>query len=353
MRIKKTIFGETDGRVVHLYTLENSNGLVAKITTYGGILTEMHVPDADGNVRDIVLGFENIDGYLEGHPYFGAIVGRVANRIEKGKFALDGRTYELAVNNGPNHLHGGIKGFDKAVWDAEPTESSSGPALKLTYLSEDGEEGYPGNLKLTVIYALTHENELVVQMSAETDKATPVNIANHSYWNLAGQGSGDILGHTLFINADRYTPTDDTLIPTGDIEPVEGTPYDFKKPKRIGKEIGKIEGHPELNDPGGYDINFVLNEKPGELKLAARVFDPGSGRTMEVYTSEPGVQFYSGNFLDGTLTGKDGAVYDIHSGFCLETQHYPDSINKPDWPSVVLRPGETYNHVMVHKFFVK
>ncbi len=353
MHVQKTPFGTVDDKTVNLYTLENDHGMVVKITNYGAIITEVHGPDRDGKQADVVLGFDNLDTYLEGHPYFGAIAGRVANRIAKGRFTLDGRTYTLAVNNGPNHLHGGLKVFDTAVWDAVPLGTEEGPGLRLTYLSRDGEEGYPGNLEVTVVYLLTNDNTLKIVITAKTDKATPVNLVNHSYWNLAGHDSGDILGHELYLNAGRYTPTDANLIPTGEIVPVDGTPYDFTYPKPIGQDIEKIPGNPELDNPGGYDVNYAVNGDPDTMKLAARVFEPGSGRVMEVHSTQPGVQLYTGNFLDGRLKGKGGAIYGFRNGFCLETQHYPDSINQPDWPSVVLRPGETYRQVTVHKFYTK
>jgi len=350
MRIAKQSFGDFDGKTVDLFTLTNSKGATVKITNYGSIVTELHVADREGDLADVVLGFDNIEGYLGKHPYFGAIVGRVANRIAKGRFSLDDKNYTLAVNNGPNHLHGGLRGFDKVLWDAEAHCTADGPALTLTYLSADGEEGYPGNLTATVVYTLTHANELKIEITAVTDAPTPVNLANHSYWNLAGHGSGDILGHELCLNADSYTPTDEWLIPTGAFAPVEGTPFDFRTPKTIGADMGDVPGNPEMNNPGGFDTNFVLNGKTGALKLAARVVEPRSGRVMEVFTTEPGVQFYSGNFLDGSTVGKGGAVYERRNGFCLETQHFPDSINKPGWPSVVLRPGKTYRHVVVYAF---
>ncbi|MHC4943145.1 MAG: aldose epimerase family protein [Planctomycetota bacterium] len=350
MSIKTVPFGEKDGKHVDLFILENENGLKAKITNYGGIVTEMHVPDCEGNRADVVLGFSHLHGYLEGHPYFGAIVGRVANRIGKGRFTLDGKEYTLATNNGPNHLHGGEQGFDKKLWNAEPFLSDDGPALKLTCLSPDGEEGYPGNLTVTVVYTLTQSDELKVEMTAETDKPTPVNLAHHSYWNLKGHDQGTILDHELMINADHYTPTDKTLIPTGELAPLDDTPYDFQEPKTIGRDIMKLPGNPASGNPGGYDVNFVLRGQEGVLKLAAKAYEPKSGRVLEVYTTEPGVQFYSGNFLDGTLMGKGGALYEKHQGFCLETQHFPDSINKPEWPSIVLEPGDKYLHVMIHKF---
>lgn len=343
--IEEKPFGSVDGRPVYLYILKNGNGVTAKITNYGGIVTELHVPDRKGKTADVVLGFYDLETYLAGHPNFGAIVGRVANRIAKGKFTLDGKTYTLAVNNGPHHLHGGIKGFDDQVWTPRPLTTREGPALNLTYRSRDGEEGYPGNLTTTVNYTLTYNNELMIHINAETDTPTPVNVANHAYFNLAGHGSGDILKQEMMLNAEFYTPTDETLIPTGEIAQVKGTPYDFMAPKPIGRDIEKAG-----DDPKGYDMNFVINGAGGELNLAARARDPETGRVMEVFTTEPGVQFYTGNFLDGSLTGKDGAVYHQYSGFCLETQHYPDSINQPDWPSIVLDAGEQYHHVVVYRF---
>lgn len=341
-------FGEIDGREVQLFTLISGRGMTAKITNYGAILTELHVPDRDGKTADVVLGFDNLDAYAAGHPFFGATAGRVANRTAHGKFTLDGKEYTLATNNGPHHLHGGKKGFDKHVWDAEPGESAtkSKPSLKLTRLSPDGEEGYPGALTATVVYTLTDRNELKIEMTAVTDAPTLVNLANHTYWNLAGHDSGSILDHDLTLHADRYTPPDEKLIPTGTIEPVAGTPFDFTKPKRIGQDIAMTG-----LDPLGYDHNFVVNGEMGELRLVARVCDPTSGRVMELLSTEPGVQFYTGNMLTGSIkNGKGGATYDKHSGLCLETQHYPDSIHQPDWPSVVLRPGETYRHVMLCRF---
>lgn len=335
-------WGRANGKGVKLFTLTNANGLTAKITNFGAIITEFHVPDRDGELGDIVLGFNSLEKYQAEHPYFGAIVGRVANRIAEGEFELDGEQYTLATNNPPNHLHGGDEGFDKKVWDAEPMETDQGPALRLTYRSPAGEEGYPGNLTTTVVYTLTHDNELRMEMTAETDEPTILNLANHSYWNLAGHDSGDILDHVLMLNADRYTPTDETLIPTGEIAPVEGTPFDFTQPKEIGRDIDEVEG--------GYDVNFVINGQAGQRRLAARAYSPASGRVMEVHTTQPGVQLYTGNFLDGSNVGKGGAVYEKHAAFCLETQHFPDSINQPDFPSIVLRPGETFRHVTVHTF---
>ncbi len=346
--IEQREFGKVDGKTARLFTLTNANGLVAKITDYGTILTELWVPDKNGVMTDVVLGFDNLESYLKGHPYFGAIAGRCANRIAKGKFTLDGKTYQLATNNRPNHLHGGVKGFDKHVWDAEPKTTPEGPALVLSRTSPDGEEGYPGTVKATCTYTLTNANELKVEFTATTDKPTIVNLAHHTYWNLGGAAAGDILGHTLQLNADHFTPVDATLIPNGGTPPVEGTCIDFRRAHQIGDDLEEMGG-----DPSGYDHNLILNGKPGELRWAARLADPKSGRQMELLTTEPGVQFYTGNFLDGSITGKEGVVYKKHWGLCLETQHFPDSINKPDWPSVVLRPGATYRHLMIHRFTAK
>jgi aldose 1-epimerase len=348
--IDKKEFGKTaDGQAVDLYTLTNANGVTAKIMTYGGIITELHVPDRDGKFEDVVLGFDNLKQYLAGHPFFGAIAGRVANRIAKGKFTLDGKEYSLFINNGPNSLHGGKVGFDKKVWKAEPTEKADGVALKMTYTSPDGEEGYPGTLCTTVTYTLTNANELRIDYTATTDKPTILNLTNHSYFNLAGPKSGDILGHELWLNADKYTPADDTLIPTGKLESVKGTPLDFKKPTPIGARIGELKNFPG----GGYDHNFAINKGGEEYTMTARVVEPKSGRMMEVFTTEPGVQLYTGNFLDGSLKGKGGVTYHKHQGFCLETQHFPDSIHHPEFPSTVLEPGRTYKQTTIYKFSAK
>ncbi|MHC4911970.1 MAG: aldose epimerase family protein [Planctomycetota bacterium] len=345
MSIEKQDFGKTpDGESVDLYTLTNTNGLKTQIMTYGGIVTTLHVPDRDGNLGDIVLGYDTLDEYIKDNPYFGALIGRCGNRLGKGRFTLNGVEYTVATNNDENHLHGGIKGFDKVVWDAEQVQTDEGPALKLTYLSKDGEEGYPGNLNCTVIYTLTDNDELKVSYEAETDKDTIVNLTHHSYFNLAGHGSGDILGHELMLNADNYTPVDEGLIPTGEIRPVKDTPMDFTKPMAVGARIDQVEG--------GYDHNYVINNSDGPLALAASVYEPKTGRVMEVSTTEPGIQFYSGNFLDGSIKGKR-AVYNKHNGFCLETQHFPDAPNKPDFPSIALKPGEKYTHLTVHKFSVR
>ena len=347
--IEKKPFGKTpEGKDVDLYVLTNAKGMVAKVMTYGAILTELDVPDRDGKVGDVVLGFDDLKGYLGGHPFFGATVGRVANRIAKGKFTLDGKEYTLATNNGPNALHGGLKGFDKKLWQAEQVPAENGVAVKFTYRSPDGEEGYPGTLTASVTYTLTNDNELRLDYTATTDKATPVNLSNHSYFNLAGQGSGDVLGHELTLEAEKYTPVDETLIPTGKIESVQGKPLDFTTPHKIGERIKEMRGN-----PGGYDHNFVLNGGGKKLAPAARVVEPKSGRVMEMLTTEPGVQFYTGNFLDGSNKGKGGAVYNKHAGFCLEAQHFPDSVNHANFPPVILRPGQTYKQTTVYKFSTK
>lgn len=330
------------GEPVDLYTLTNGNGIVAKITSYGAMLTQLHVPDRAGRIANVVLGFDNLAAYLAGHPYLGPTIGRVGNRIANGRFSLEGKSYELARNeNGVHFLHGGNKGFDKVLWKAAAAKGADQAGVRFTYRSVDGEEGFPGNLDVTVLYTLNDANELTIEYVATTDQPTPVNLTNHSYFNLAGAGSGDILGHELMLVADRYTPADETLIPTGEIAEVRGTPLDFTQPAIIGARIGQV--------PGGYDHNFVLNSGGGSLALAARLRDPGSGRTMEIWTTEPGIQFYSGNFLDGSASGI-GGVYCKHYGLCLETQHFPDSVNKPQWPSTILRPGQTYRHVTVHRF---
>jgi aldose 1-epimerase len=343
--IQKKNFGKTkDGQQVVLYTLKNKNGMIAKIMNYGGIVTELHVPDRNGKIGNVVLGFDNFKQYEEGHPYFGAIIGRYGNRIAKGRFVLDGKEYKLAINNGPNALHGGLKGFDKVIWKVDPKETDNGPSLVLSYLSPDGEEGYPGNLSVTVTYTLTNNNELKIDYHAVTDKATVLNLTKHSYFNLSGPGKGTILDHVLTLNADQYTPVDPTLIPTGKIEPVANTPFDFTKPFAIGARIAKVEG--------GYDHNFVLNGGGAKMALCAVLEDPKSGRVLEIHTNQPGVQFYTGNFLDGTLKGI-GGVYQKNYGLCLETQHFPDSPNKPNFPSVVLRPGQVFESTTIHKFSTK
>jgi aldose 1-epimerase len=339
--VKKSDFGRLpDGTAVDLYTLTNARGLLAKVASYGTIITELHVPDREGMLGDVVCGFDNLGQYLKGHPYFGCTVGRFANRIANGKFALDGKTYTLAVNNGPNSLHGGIKGFDKVVWRAAQVGQA---AVRFCYASPDGEEGYPGNLSVEVTVTLTEANELRLDYAATTDKPTPLNLTNHSYFNLAG--TGDVLNHELQIEADAYTPPDANQIPTGEIAPVKGTPLDFTTPHRIGERFSRLG-----NAPVGYDHNFVLHTGGKTLARAARVVEPRTGRVMEVHTTEPGVQLYTANWFDGSLTGKGGVVYRQHAAFCLETQHYPDSVNKPNFPSTILRPGETYRQTTLHRF---
>jgi len=350
-KISSTSFGAVDDEEVRLYTIENRNGMIMRVTNYGATVTELWVPDADGTLDDVGLGFDTLDGYLNDSPYFGCVAGRVANRIAAGRFELDGQTYQLATNNGPNHLHGGVRGFDKVVWDAEPIEDELGRGVRFTYVSPDGEEGYPGTLRVTVEYVLTDDDAFQMLASATTDAPTPVNLLHHSYWNLAGHDAGSILDHVLTIDAERYTPTDATYIPTGEIVPVEGTPYDFRTPTPMGANAGAIPRVGE-DDPGGYDMNFVVDGDPGSLRRAAVVTEPVSGRVMEIWANQPGIQFYTGNWIAG-IAGKEGAVYEKHAGFCLETQAFPDAINRqgePGWPSVVLRPGQRYSHVMVHRF---
>jgi aldose 1-epimerase len=343
-RIQEQDWGRTrEGAAVKLYTLSNRHGVIAKITDYGVILTELHVPDRQGRVTNVVLGFDNLEAYLKGHPAFGATIGRVANRIAKARFTLDGKEYRLAANNGANHIHGGPKGFDKVVWTSRIVRASDTASVEFRYLSRDGEEGYPGNLEVTVVCSLTDDNELRIDYRATTDQPTIVNLTNHSYFNLAG--SGDVLEHELSIDAARYTPADKELIPTGEIAPVAGTPLDFTKPTRIGARIDQLKPQ-----PNGYDHNYVLNSGGQALALAARAYEPKSGRVLEVLTTEPGVQLYTANWLDGRITGVGGVTYVRHGGFCLETQHYPDSINKPQFPSTVLRPGQTSQSTTVFKF---
>ena len=341
--IGKAPYGELpDGGSVDIYTLTNAKGMEVRLINYGAIVASVKTPDRRGQLADVTLGYDSLDGWLKNSSYFGATIGRCANRIAKGTFTLDGQTCKLATNNGENHLHGGVNGFDKVLWNAQPIQTATSVGVRFTYLSKDGEEGYPGNLSATALYTLTNSNELRIEFTATTDKATVVNFAHHSYWNLAGHGSGDVLSHVLTIFADQCTPTDKGLIPTGELKAVQGGPFDFSAPTRIGKYIAEVEG--------GYDINYVLRNTPGRLGIAARVYEPKSGRLMEVYTDQPGLQFYSGNFLDGSATGKDGVAYRKHGGFCLETQRFPDSPNKPNFPSPVLRPGETYRHTVIHRF---
>jgi aldose 1-epimerase len=330
-----------NNQAIEVFTLTNAAGVEIKATNYGGIITSWRVPDRKGQLADIVLGYDDPTMYAKNNSqFFGAIIGRYGNRIGKAQFTLDGKPYKLAANNGPNHLHGGVSGFDKKVWSAEPIKGTEGPGVAFTRTSPDGEEGYPGALKVRVTYTLTDKNELIVSYEATANKATVVNLTQHSYFNLAGQGTRDILGHELRINADRYTPVDDTLIPTGELAPVEGTPFDFRKATAIGARINNE--HPQLKFGLGYDHNWVLSRTGAGLSVAAEAYEPTSGRTLQVTTTEPGLQFYAGNFLDGKITGKEGRVYRHRYGFCLETQHFPDSPNKPKFPSTVLRPGETY-----------
>jgi len=347
-RIEKLPFGTVDGRAVDQYVLANAHGVTVKIMTRGATITSINVPDRQGNLDDIVLGFDDLKGYSPTVPYFGAIVGRVGNRIAKGRFTLDGKTYQLAINNGTNHLHGGNKGFDKVIWDAEEVPAQNGSAVKFSYLSKDGEEGYPGNCRVEVTYTLGDDDSLRLDYFVTTDADTPVNVTNHSYFNLDGPENGNILDELVMINADRYTPVDSTLIPTGELAPVEGTPMDFRQPTAIGARVLEVGDNPK-----GYDHNYVVNGGGGKLTLVARVIGPKSGRIMEEYSTEPGVQFYSGNFLDGTLVGKKGVAYKQYWGFCLETQHFPDSVNQPNFPSYVLKAGDTYRSTTVFKFSAK
>ena len=347
--IKKNYFGVLpNGGKVDIYYMKNTKGIELKIMNYGGAIVSAIVPDKNGNFADIVLGHDSFQGYLKANPYFGAIVGHYANRITKGKFTLNGKVYTLATNNGQNHLHGGIKGFDKRIWNATPLITPNGVALKLSYLSKNGEEGYPGNLNVVVTYTLNNNNELRINYSASTDQTTIVNLTNHTYWNLAE--NGDILNHIIMINADKFTPVDSTLIPTGEIKSVYGTPFDFRKFRPIGDQINADNIQLKYAN-GGYDLNWVLNkDEHDSLSLAARVTEPISGRVLEVWTTEPGLQFYSGNFLDGSITGKNGQIYKKHTAFALEAQHFPDSPNHPNFPSVVLKPGQEYKQTTIYKF---
>jgi len=353
--ISQAPFGKTpDGTPVEIYTLRNSKGMEATVMTYGGIVTSLKVPDKNGNFGDVVLGFDNLDGYVnaayqKAMPYFGALIGRYGNRIGGAKFALDGNTYTLPANNGANTLHGGPQGFDKVVWKVEDAKiGEHGPKLELTYLSKDGEEGFPGNLTVHATYTVTEDNALEVKFKATTDKDTVCNLTHHSYFNL--RGSGDVLDYLVQINADKYTPVDSGLIPTGELRPVAGTPFDFLTPTAVGTRINNTSDE-QIKFANGYDDNWVLNKKsPGELSLAARVTEPVSGRVMEVWTTAPGMQFYTGNFLDGTLTGKGGWVYQFRDAFAMEPQGFPDSPNHPDFPTTELKPGETYRSMIIYKF---
>ena len=350
--VQKQSFGTQDGRSINLYTLTNAHGLEVRAMNYGGIIVSIRVPDRKGEFADIVLGHETLEGYIPNPPFLGAIVGRYANRIANGTFTLGGKKYDLPKNDGPNTLHGGVdKTFNKVVWDGEPLKGKTGVAF--TYVSKDGDDGFPGNLKLKVTYTLTDANAIVIDYEATTDKATPINLSQHSYFNLAGEGTSDILNHEVMINADRFTPVDKNLIPTGELRPVKGTPLDFTTSTRVGARID--DSYEQIALGHGYDHNWVINRKAGDkgLVLAARVYEPTSGRVMEVSTTQPGVQFYTGNFLDGTVTGKQGHVYKRRYGLCLETQHFPDSPNHPDFPTTILKPGETFRSQTVFKFSTK
>ena len=343
MSLDRTTFGRTaDGREVDLYTLTNRHGLTAKVTTYGAILTSVQAPDRQGRVDEVTLGLETLADYLAGHPHLGAVAGRVANRIDAGRFSLDGVDYQLAVNRPPNHLHGGVKGFDKVVWDTVEVAGAAGSGVTLTYLSPDGDEGYPGNLTTTITYRLNDDNELRIEYEATADRATPLNLTNHAYWNLGGAGSGDVLGHELQLNAERFLPVDETSIPTGEIQAVLGTPMDFTTAATVGARIEQVGP--------GYDVCFVLPQTtPDTPVLAATLHHPGTGRSMTVHTTEPGVQLYTGNFL-ADVKGRGGHVFQKHDGLCLECQHFPDSVNKPNFPSTILRPGERYRQITFHRF---
>jgi aldose 1-epimerase len=350
--LSKHVYGTTsDGKTVDEYTLTNANGVEVKILTYGGVITSIRVPDRNGAFANVVLGCSSIADYETKSAYFGALIGRYGNRLGNGTFTLEGATYNVPVNNGPNGLHGGLKGFDKQVWTGKEAQVDAGVGLELTYVSADGEEGYPGTLSVTVTYTLTDDNGLRIDYRATTDGTTVVNLTNHSYFNLAGNGAGAIYDHILQLNADHYTPVDSTLIPTGEIAPVQGTPFDFRAAKRIG--TGIRSGHEQIVFGRGYDHNLVLNhQSEGTLDLAARVYEPTSGRVMNVYTTEPGVQFYTGNFLDGSVVGSSGGMYRMGDALCLETQHYPDSPNKPNFPSTTLTPGQTHQSTTIYQFTI-
>ena len=348
--VSQAPFGDLpDGGEATLYTLTNSNGLMMKVTDYGAIVTELHIPDRDGHFTDIVLGYDKLEDYLIETPYFGCVVGRYGNRIGKGRFSIDGIAYQLTINDNDNHLHGGNRGFDKVLWESQAASTGDSASVTFHYMGGDGEEGYPGNLSTTVVYTLNDNNEFIISYEATCDKPTVVNLTHHSYFNLRGQGRGTILDHELTLNADRYTPVDSGLIPTGELAPVEGTPMDFRMARPIGSRIES--DFEQLQLGGGDDHNWVLNtNNESTLNFAARLYDPDSGREMEIWTEEPGIQFYSGNFLDGTLKGKGGAVYHFRYGLCLETQHFPDSPNQKNFPSTRLNPGETYSTKTIHRF---
>jgi aldose 1-epimerase len=345
--ISSAPFGVTrDGQPADLYTLRNASGMEVRLTNYGGIVTSWLAPDRQGRPGDVVLGYDHLEGYLKATPYFGALIGRCGNRIAKGRFTLNGVTRQLAVNNGPNSLHGGLRGFDKVVWKARPLPTPEGPAVELSYFSPDGEEGFPGNVHVKAVYLLGRDNGLRLDFTATTDLDTPVNLTHHSYFNLAGRG--DVLNHAVQINADQFTPVDSTLIPTGRLQPVAGTPFDFRRPAMIGARID--ENDEQLKIGGGYDHNYVVNNPPNQLGLVARVTERTSGRVLEVLSTLPGVQFYTGNSLDGSITGKGGWVYQRRQGFCFEPQFFPDAINHPNFPSAVLKPGETWRHTLLYRF---
>ncbi len=351
VELKKESFGKLEnGEEIHLYRFRNGHGVEVAITNFGGRIVQVLTPDRQGRTEDIALGFDNLEGYVHKNPYFGALVGRYANRIAYAQFKLDGQTYHLAVNNPPNSLHGGTKGFDKVVWTAEETRGESGPALQLKYRSPDGEDGYPGNLDVTVVYSLRDDNELHLDFTAMTDKKTVLNLTNHSYFDLSGQGKGNILNHVVSIDADRFVPINENLIPTGELAEVAGTPFDFRTPRRVGDRID--EENKQLKLAMGYDHTFVLNRSGDKPSLAARATDPDSGRVLEVSTTQPGVQFYSGNHLDGTVHGKGGVVYGFRMGFCLETQFFPDSPNQPNFPSTELQAGETFRASTIFRFSI-
>ena len=350
MNITKQEFGKTpEGKVADIYTLINDNNCELRITNYGGIIVSIKVPDKNGQLGDVVLGYNTLFEYIENSPFFGALIGRYGNRIAKGKFELNGKTYTMAINNGPNHLHGGLKGFDKVLWNVKEIEQENAIGLELSYFSKDGEEGYPGNLNVTVNYLWTNDNELKIEYSATTDKTTVVNLTSHSYFNLAGKG--DNLNHELMIDADKYTPVDEGLIPTGELVAVKGSPFDFTTPTKIGARID--DDCEQLKYGKGYDHNFVINNYDGSLRKVVSVYEPMSGRLMEVSTTEPGVQFYSGNYIDESMVGKDGVPYKARSGFCLETQHFPDSPNQPQFLSTTLEPGQKHWTTTVFKFSTK
>jgi aldose 1-epimerase len=346
MAVEKTAFGQMpDGRPIDLYTLTNGSGMTVRVINFGATLIGVDVPDRAGTVADVTLGFDKVEDWLMNRGSFGATIGRYGNRIAKGQFTLDGKTYDLAKNSGENHIHGGLEGFHKKLWTAESFQTDDAVGVKLTYLSSDGEEGYPGNLRATVTYSLGRTNALRLEMTATTDKPTVLNLVNHVYWNLSGGAAADCLSHVLQLSADAYTPPGPGQIPTGEIRPVKGTPFDFRSPKTIGRDIALTDN--------GYDHNYVISGTPGDVRLAAVAVEPTTGRTMELWTDQPGVQFFSMNFGAGSITGKGGTVYPNHAAFCLETQKYPDSPNHPEFPSPVLRPGETYKHIMLFKFSAK